>query len=610
MTLEKIVGVIGDANLNKDEIKWKCAFEVGILLIDNEYRLVNGGMGGVMEASILGAKSSVKYKEGMTIGVLPGYNKTSSNSLADIIVPTGLGLARNVVLVSMCDAIIAIGGGSGTLSEIALAWQMKKMIIAIDFDGWSGNLKSLRLDKRRADKIFEAENATSAIEILKENIDKYKNRFDGVKKARLGVKNAKNLIIQKFDPKGSLIILGKGAKGYVFKDDRTVYKIFNNDISLLNQYWRLIALSEDVKNSIVNYLTKFNVYYEKNLLIITYDHFTSTPFKGGYEADLILLAKELKKVGWVFTDFQPKNIRINKETELPTIIDIGDSFEPYSSILFRKMCRKIFVSSLVGKFDNIKSVLTETNSNEKFLGLREYGYNPDTVKKNFDLFFEKITILDKKDVLNPLLLKIIQETSDIHTLFDYGSGSGDMASSIKKLGIKVIAYDPDISLYEKYKNTYYRGIEFISKDSMKDLLKSGEKFDCVLLSLVLCHPLHPDEIERNSIIENIFNDITSLSSNYILIAICNPLYTIKLESTLQRKKLLHNFDYFNENKIEKLVKSSKRIRFDYHRPISYYEKLFQAHNIKILHIEQTLGENLDNPNFFYSDFLIFLLEVD
>ena len=610
MTLEKIVGVIGDANLNKDEIKWKCAFEVGKLLIDNEYRLVNGGMGGVMEASILGAKSSVKYKEGMTIGVLPGYNKTSSNSLADIIVPTGLGLARNVVLVSMSDAIIAIGGGSGTLSEIALAWQMKKMIIAIDFDGWSGNLKSLRLDKRRADKIFEAENATSAIEILKENIDKYKNRFDGVKKARLGVKNAKNLIIQKFDPKGSLIILGKGAKGYVFKDDRTVYKIFNNDISLLNQYWRLIALSEDVKNSIVNYLTKFNVYYEKNLLIITYDHFSSTPFKGGYEADLILLAKELKKVGWVFTDFQPKNIRINKETELPTIIDIGDSFEPYSSILFRKMCRKIFVSSLVGKFDNIKSVLTETNSNEKFLGLREYGYNPDTVKKNFDLFFEKITILDKKDVLNPLLLKIIQETSDIHTLFDYGSGSGDMASSIKKLGIKVIAYDPDISLYEKYKNTYYRGIEFISKDSMKDLLKSAEKFDCVLLSLVLCHPLHPDEIERNSIIENIFNDITSLSSNYILIAICNPLYTIKLNSTLQRKKLLHNFDYFNENKIEKLVKSSKRIRFDYHRPISYYEKLFQAHNIKILYIEQTLGENLDNPNLFYSDFLIFLLEVD
>ncbi len=610
MTLEKIIGVIGDANLSRNDIKWKCAFEVGKLLIDDEYRLANGGMGGVMEASILGAKSSVRYKEGMTIGVLPDYDKTSSNSQADILIPTGLGLARNVILVSMCDAIIAIGGGSGTLSEIALAWQMNKMIIAIDLDGWSGNLKSLQLDKRRLDKIFEAENAIRAIEILKENIENYKNNYKGVKKARLGVNNAKIIIENKFDFKGTIILLGKGAEGYIFKDERTVYKIFDNDEPLLNQYWGLSALSEEISNSIVNYLINFKVYYEENLLVTTYDHFESKAYEGGYETDLILLAKELKKIGWVITDFQPKNIRINKETELPTIIDIGRSFQPYSSNLFRKMCRKMYVSSLVGNFDNIKSVLTETNSNEEFLGLREYGYDPETVKINFNLFFEKIMILDKKDVLNPLLLKIIQETSDIHTLFDYGSGSGDIAFSIKKLGIKVIAYDPDINLYEKYKSKYYRGIEFISKDSMKDFLKSGKKFDCVLLSLVLCHPLHPDEMERNTIIENILNDITSLSSNYILIAICNPLYTIKLKSTLQNKTLPHNFDYFNENRIEKLIKSSKGIRYDYHRPISYYEKLFQAHNMKIIRIEQTFGENLDNPNLFYSDFLIFLLEVD
>ena len=140
-----------------------------------------------MEALILGAKSSKKYKKGMTIGVLPDYNKSSSNSKADIIIPTGLGLARNVILVSMCDAIIAIGGGSGTLSEIALAWQMNKMIIAIDFDGWSGNLKSMRLDKRRLDKIFEAENAQNAVEILNSNIENYKNDYKGVKKTRLGV---------------------------------------------------------------------------------------------------------------------------------------------------------------------------------------------------------------------------------------------------------------------------------------------------------------------------------------------------------------------------------------------------------------------------------------
>ncbi|MBA7543368.1 hypothetical protein ES705_35699 [subsurface metagenome] len=563
-----------------------------------------------MEASVLGAKSSTKYKEGMTIGVLPDYNKTSSNSQADIIIPTGLGIARNVILVSMCDAIIAIGGGSGTLSEIALAWQMNKMIVAIDFDGWSGHLKSMRLDKRRLDIIFEAEDAIKAIEILKKNIGNYKSNYKGVKKARLGVNNAKNIIQNKFDIKGSIILLEKGAEGYVFKDETTVYKIFDNDEPLLNQYWRLSALSEDISNSIVKYLINFKVNYEGNLLVITYDHFESKPYKGGYETDLIFLAKELKKIGWVITDFQPKNTLINKETELPTIIDIGHSFEPYSSNLFRKMCRRMYVSSLIGKFNDIKPVLTETNSSEEFLGLKKYGYDPSKEKKNFNLFYEKIMILDKKDVLNPLLLKIIQEAPDINTLFDYGSGSGDIAFSIKKLGIKVIAYDPDINLYEKYKNKYYSGIEFISKDSMKNYIKSGEKFDCVLLSLVLCHPLHLDEEKRKMMIKNILNDITSLSSNYILIAICNPLYTINLRSTLQIKTLPQNFDYFNENIIKKLVKSSKGIRYDYHRPFSYYEKLFQAYNMKIVRIEQTTGENLDNPNMFYSDFLIFLLEVD
>ncbi|HEC39130.1 hypothetical protein LCGC14_1020330 [marine sediment metagenome] len=607
---EKIIGVIGDANLSKDDIKWKCAFEVGKLLIDNEYRLANGGMGGVMEASILGAKSSVKYKEGMTIGVLPDYNKSSSNSKADIIIPTGLGLARNVILVSMCDAIIAIGGGSGTLSEIALAWQMNKMIIAIDFDGWSGNLKSMQLDKRRLDKIFEAENAINAVEILKNNIENYKSNYKGVKKARLGVNNAKKIIQNKFDNKGSIILLGKGAEGYVFRDETKVFKIYDNDEPLLNQYWRLIALSEDINKSIVKYLINFKVYYEENLLVITYDHFESKPYEGGYEKDLILLAKELKKIGWLITDFQPKNTLINKETELPTIIDIGHSFEPYSSHLFRKMCRRMYVSSLAGNFNNIKSALTETNSNEEFLELMKYGYNPESVKKDFNIFYEKIMILDKKDVLNPLILNIIQETADINTLFDYGSGSGDIASSIKKLGIEVIAYDPDINLYDKYRNGYYKDIKFISKDSLNNFLKSGEKFDCVLTSLVLCHPLHLDEMKRNVIIKDILNDITSLSSNYILIAICNPLYTIKSRSSLQIKTLPHNFDYFNENSIKKLIKSSNGIRYDYHRPISYYEKLFQAYNLKVLRIEQTIGENLDNPNIFYSDFLIFLLEVD
>ena len=147
MSRKKVVGVIGDANLQGDEKKEKISFELGKLLIDHDFTLANGGMGGVMESASKGAKSSSKYQYGSIIGVIPDYNDSKCNDFLDIVIPTGMGLARNVILTSMCDAVISIGGGSGTLSEIALAWQMGKLVIAIDAGGWSTNLKSARIDR-------------------------------------------------------------------------------------------------------------------------------------------------------------------------------------------------------------------------------------------------------------------------------------------------------------------------------------------------------------------------------------------------------------------------------------------------------------------------------
>ncbi len=606
----KIIGVIGDANLSKDDIKWKTAFEIGKCLIENKYRLANGGMGGVMEASTLGAKSSDKYQDGMTISVIPDYDKNMGNAHADIIIPTGLGLARNVVLASMCDAIIAIGGGSGTLSEIALAWQMNKLIIAIDLEGWSRNLKSIQLDKRRTDKIFNAKNSIEAIEILKENIDSYNKNYKGIKLVRLGEANAKNIISKKFKIQDQIILIGKGSEGYIFRNNKTIYKIFKEDSSNLSKYWKLKALSEKIYNSRLKHLLKFDVYYEDNILILKYSHFKSKSYTGKCEKDLILIAKELKSIGWVYTDFQPKNLRINLETGLPTIIDLGHSFEPYSKLLFRKMCRKMYISSILGNHKNIKPYLTDTNSSEEFLLLKELGYEPELINKNFKSFYSKIMTLDKKDTLNPLILEIIQEQKGIKTLFDYGSGKGDISFDIKKLGIDVTSFDPDVETYEKYKMIFYQGIEFISRETLNFYLEKHKTFDCVLLSLVLCHPLHEEKKNRELIIHKILKEIYSLSSHYVLIVICNPLYSMKLNSSLQTKKISQDFLYFKENIIEKQIKSSNGKRFDYHRPISYYETLFHKYNMKVIQIEQTKGEDLTHPHNFYSDFLIFLLEVN
>jgi len=139
------------------------AFTVGGLLIARGARLATGGLGGAMEAASRGARTAAAWVDGDVIGVLPGADASSANPFVDIAVPTGAGLGRNLVLVQMADAVIAIGGGAGTLSEIALAWQLHKRIVVLDLgEGWSSELGARALDGRRTDTLLRATTASEA----------------------------------------------------------------------------------------------------------------------------------------------------------------------------------------------------------------------------------------------------------------------------------------------------------------------------------------------------------------------------------------------------------------------------------------------------------------
>jgi len=139
---------------------------LGCGLVDAGFRVATGGLGGVMTAASRGARSSASWTEGLVVGVLPGLIAAEANPFVDLVVPTGLNYARNVVLVAMADVVIAVGGGAGTLSEIALAWQHGRPIIAIDLDeGWSARLAGERLDHRREDVVEHASSAEEAVRL-------------------------------------------------------------------------------------------------------------------------------------------------------------------------------------------------------------------------------------------------------------------------------------------------------------------------------------------------------------------------------------------------------------------------------------------------------------
>ncbi|HET9156806.1 MAG TPA: TIGR00725 family protein, partial [Myxococcaceae bacterium] len=120
------VGVVGSGSAERDQLV--LAEEVGRLLATRGAIVVCGGLGGVMEAACRGAKSV----GGMTVGLLPGSDRRDANAWVDVAIPTGLGEARNALVVRAADVLIAIGGEFGTLSEIALALKTGKPVVGID----------------------------------------------------------------------------------------------------------------------------------------------------------------------------------------------------------------------------------------------------------------------------------------------------------------------------------------------------------------------------------------------------------------------------------------------------------------------------------------------
>jgi uncharacterized protein (TIGR00725 family) len=109
------VAVIGPGDAAAKELA--DAEEVGRVLAEAGAVVVCGGLGGVMEAACRGARSA----GGLTLGILPGRDRGEANEFVEVAVPTGLGEARNALVVRSADAVVAVGGAYGTLSEIALA---------------------------------------------------------------------------------------------------------------------------------------------------------------------------------------------------------------------------------------------------------------------------------------------------------------------------------------------------------------------------------------------------------------------------------------------------------------------------------------------------------
>lgn len=120
-----LIAVVGPATC--DDSVAALATEIGREIARRGAVLVCGGRGGVMQAACQGAKA----EGGTTVGILPGTDRSEANPFVDLAIVTGLGEARNAVVVRTADAVIALHGGYGTLSEIGLALKMGRPVVGL-----------------------------------------------------------------------------------------------------------------------------------------------------------------------------------------------------------------------------------------------------------------------------------------------------------------------------------------------------------------------------------------------------------------------------------------------------------------------------------------------
>lgn len=151
------IGVIGGGEASAKAAR--TAEEVGQEIAQHGAVLICGGLGGVMEAACRGASGA----GGLTIGILPGDNRRDANPYVQIPITTGMGYARNAILIKSCHAVIAIDGSYGTLTEIGYALQSGKPVIGLDT--WS-----LSINDKQDKSIIQAKNAKDAVDKAMESI--------------------------------------------------------------------------------------------------------------------------------------------------------------------------------------------------------------------------------------------------------------------------------------------------------------------------------------------------------------------------------------------------------------------------------------------------------
>lgn len=153
------IAVIGSSGVIDSKL-FSLAYEVGQEIAKRGAVLICGGRDGIMEAVSKGVKDGA----GISVGIVPSYTGKDANPYLTITIATGIGFARNTLVVASSDAVIVIGGRAGTLSELAIASLLNKPLIALIKGGGVAKIAEKLVEEGIINRIYEAESPKEAVE--------------------------------------------------------------------------------------------------------------------------------------------------------------------------------------------------------------------------------------------------------------------------------------------------------------------------------------------------------------------------------------------------------------------------------------------------------------
>ena len=157
------ITVIGYSGSHCSSKVYSVAYESGKAIAKAGAVLITGGLDGVMEAASKGANQ----EGGLVLGIVPQSTFDHANSYSNIVIPSGLGYARDFLTAYSADGVIIIGGGAGTLIEACVAYLVNKPIVAIKGSGGiADKISGDYLDEQKISKIHTVDNPNKAIELL------------------------------------------------------------------------------------------------------------------------------------------------------------------------------------------------------------------------------------------------------------------------------------------------------------------------------------------------------------------------------------------------------------------------------------------------------------